>query len=1146
MKQLRRIILINWYLLDAVEIDIEGNTAFVGPNASGKSSILDAIQAVLLGADQRLVKLNASAGERNRRHLREYCLGIVRDNATGEELDPDLRPRESAVSYVILCFHDDESGDEIAIGLAMHAQLAGTVFEVDGRFIAPRLSLMRRDFIESDGKGEMPLPWERVREELRRRCKLQGAEFRHFTEAERFIKEMGEALGYQGRSFEPKRFARNLQNAVTFAPIRDVSQFVRRYILEERPIRVKELQESLRRYRDIEAKTKEVHARIEALKVVSAHYHEAARHLNKAFQYEWIEKEAAVLHWDGERDRLEIECNARTEEQADVGRQIQQAKEHGRLATEERARLLALIEGDQTEGRRKTIESEIRGLEILETTATEKIDAARRNIAGLWQMLDKEAIPNTLKTGMRALGNLLPRDEELLVHQWPGDPDLVRRRASEIAVQIESEHIGLTKALDKRKLDFAELGERLTKIRLDLVQLEKGKAPLGDNPLELQRLLKERGIASQPLCNLIDVSDERWRGAVERYLGGLREALIVKPEDAADAVRIYRRDARNAKGEPLYGARVVNSRKTGEWLKRCDKGSLAEVVTTDDPHARAYVNRLLGRVTRVDTEDELLAQERAVTDDGMLAANGSIERMQPVLPMIGKQAVEIRKRALQDEFKEKAPFYSSELTEIESDATLLRDLDRYAQKLKAVPDLKVLVEQREQAIATAKDKREELAKLDTRNVDALKGQAEAAQGKITGYASEEEALNKRAIAIGTALGDLNRQWGTAKENLQSAAQQRLQRAHAPGLDMAAAAERFEKLVKDANASYAEVEQQALKRATRHRSERDKGLAEAQHLANEYAHRHSALLPGAAGMSTEAMHMELETWTLATLGALEETELADLRVDAERARGEAERIFHSKFVGLLRDNLAGIDDRLAELNRNLKKRPFHGEFYQFKKDADPDFAAIVRWVESATAEEQAHVGGLFDVNATTDGEHFEARRKIRELLLGDAERAGQLEDALSDYRNYFRFDVEMRDAHGHNRATLSQRLGKGSGGEHQAPFYVAIGAALAATYRIERAEDGTFRGGMALALFDEAFSKLDVQNTQNALAFLRDLGMQVLLAAPNEKYAILAEEMDTIVSVYRDGGAVSVEPEYIKPAARELLARDNPFKRSAHG
>jgi uncharacterized protein YPO0396 len=118
----------------------------------------------------------------------------------------------------------------------------------------------------------------------------------------------------------------------------------------------------------------------------------------------------------------------------------------------------------------------------------------------------------------------------------------------------------------------------------------------------------------------------------------------------------------------------------------------------------------------------------------------------------------------------------------------------------------------------------------------------------------------------------------------------------------------------------------------------------------------------------------------------------------------------------------------------------------------------------------------------------------------------------------------------------------SGGEHQAPFYVAIGAALAATYRLERDEaTGKIRGGMALALFDEAFSKLDVGNTQSALAFLRDLGMQAVIAAPDERHALLAEEMDTIVNVYRDGGAVSIEPQYFKPALHALLAADNPFK-----
>jgi hypothetical protein len=58
----------------------------------------------------------------------------------------------------------------------------------------------------------------------------------------------------------------------------------------------------------------------------------------------------------------------------------------------------------------------------------------------------------------------------------------------------------------------------------------------------------------------------------------------------------------------------------------------------------------------------------------------------------------------------------------------------------------------------------------------------------------------------------------------------------------------------------------------------------------------------------------------------------------------------------------------------------------------------------------------------------------------------------------------------------------SGGEHQPAFYVAIGAALAATYRLQRQPGGRLEGGMVLAVFDEAFGKLDLQNTVNALEY----------------------------------------------------------------
>ncbi len=625
MKLLNRILLVNWYLLSAEQIDIEGNTAFIGPNAAGKSSVLDAIQAVLLGGDQRLIQLNASAGEKSRRTLREYCLGVVRDPATGAEVDPDLAPRRQAVSYVVLSFRDDESHEETAIGLAMLAQLDNGVFEVDGRFIAPRTALILHDFIEMIDGGERPISWERVREDLRRRCHAQGAEFDNQNEAGRFIKRLGEALGYGGRSFEPTRFARSLKNAVTFAPLKDVSEFVRRHILDDKPIRVKALQESLRRYRDIEAKTREVRDRIAALKVVQAQYLEAARRGQRAVQYDWIEMEAAWLRLDQERARCEEELGKQAQQKEVLNGQLAELKRQDDADHAALIRLSGQIEASGSEAKRRELVARSETQKILADQAGSAISAVRLRLAGVWKTLDHQSdLPAPCIPALKALAAVLPRDE-LLASLWPERPEVVEQCTVEARGVLKADLPDFRSRLESLDAQVKAMREALTGLRERLNSLERGEAPLSKPTRGLIALLDARGIPSRPLCDLVEITDERWRDCIERYLGKLREALIVDPEQARAAVTVYRRQ-----GRELFGARVVNTRKTGEWLNRFEPGSLAEVVACDDPHARAYVNRLLGRVMRVETEDELLHQERAATDDAMLAANGAIERMASV------------------------------------------------------------------------------------------------------------------------------------------------------------------------------------------------------------------------------------------------------------------------------------------------------------------------------------------------------------------------------------------------------------------------------------------------------------------------------------------------------------------------------------
>jgi uncharacterized protein YPO0396 len=118
-----------------------------------------------------------------------------------------------------------------------------------------------------------------------------------------------------------------------------------------------------------------------------------------------------------------------------------------------------------------------------------------------------------------------------------------------------------------------------------------------------------------------------------------------------------------------------------------------------------------------------------------------------------------------------------------------------------------------------------------------------------------------------------------------------------------------------------------------------------------------------------------------------------------------------------------------------------------------------------------------------------------------------------------------------------RRGTGSGAEQQVPIYVAIGASLASVYGSANTQDGR-PSGMSLAIFDEAFSKMDGKNQRQMMSFYKKLGLQIIIAAPNEKRVAVLEHIDTIVEVDRIGESARATVVQLKERARaELRAMD---------
>jgi uncharacterized protein YPO0396 len=191
--------------------------------------------------------------------------------------------------------------------------------------------------------------------------------------------------------------------------------------------------------------------------------------------------------------------------------------------------------------------------------------------------------------------------------------------------------------------------------------------------------------------------------------------------------------------------------------------------------------------------------------------------------------------------------------------------------------------------------------------------------------------------------------------------------------------------------------------------------------------------------------------------------------------------------------------------------------------------ILDLVERFSAQDQANVGGLFDPHLSDDPEHARAIASIQELISDEDK-----QQDLADYRKFYNFEVDILDAEGNKKTTLSQRIQTGSGGEHQIPFYLAIAAALSTTYRLHETMEGDIVGGFSLAMFDEAFNKIDMVKTSTCMGFMKDIGLQVIAAAPDDKRAVMAANMDTIISVWREGGAVSIDVAYPKEKGQVLL------------
>lgn len=1078
MKWLRRLRLINWHYFHDETLEFGRQTLIAGRNSAGKSTIIDALQ-VLLVANQRQIRFNSAAHDEARRSLISYLRG-----KTGGEDRKYLREGDFT-SYIVAEFYDEEKKEPFVVGAVLDVYGDDTVD--DEYFILAGVRLADLDFWS-------PAERWKNREEFHRYCqKLPG---RHIFERSKagYQKALLNRLGQLGDRFFPV-----FVKALSFKPIQNVRDFVYQYILDEKELQLDLLRQNFEIHERYRAELEALEERRQKLEEICRQYETFARLRDTVAVQEYVIRGLRHAREAELQQQLEEGIGFLANEAERLGRELELAR-----AGQQEAREKAQIAYQKWQGHElKQREQELQeGLARLDKELKEH----EAMLAVLRQTVERE----------KALLAALEATEEDEYWQWqPGEREYVARARDLFAgllpagdpgwlpgedtlAAVREAGLFLAGVYSRCALAAGRLEDRLTLLERQRVELEgqirdleNKKRPYPQSVVNLKRLLEERLKGRSPVwifCEEMDIKDESWRDAIEGYLHTQRFDLLVEPAFFAEALALYEREKKNLQVE---GAGLVDTEKEQRYLGTAREGSLAEEMVTANPVIQAHVDHLLGRVMKARDEQDLRRFSTAITRTCMSYHNlvaRQLEKHRYAVPYIGARAIarqlEIKRQELA-ETKEQIAKLRRRREELAEWLERLSDKKSLyagmAEKLDLPARIRRLEEERASLAA-------ELERLDLGEVERLKEEYfywDCREKELLNKITEISGLKKsRENELNQKQTELYLQEGKVREAL---AFWQAWREQYPAELLPRAEERWR-----------EIEGQDLPTANKlvnwensqkgNITRREQEYQRLRDLRHEYNLRYTySADPGAA--DNEAYQ--------SLLAGIATVDIPRYREKLAEALRQSEEEFKSHFIYRLREAIEAARRDFNELNYALKNFPFHEDRYHFEIKPSERYRRFYDVIMDPGIMEQ---GSLFEL--PDDDRAAVLHELFEKLIRGEA---GDLEE-FTDYRNYLDFDIVVTS--GDHRYSFSQVLREKSGGETQTPFYVAILASFNHLYNTGK----TIR----LVVFDEAFNKMDEERIQTSLRLIKRMNLQLIAAVPDEKMQHMAPEVDTTLLVHRSG------------------------------
>lgn len=1099
MKKLTKLLLVNWHYFQNTVIDFGDINFLTGKNSAGKSTIIDALQVVLMG-ETRSVAFNRAASKKSERTLKSYLIGSMGEDI--ENGNKSLREGKDFSTYIVAEFYDDFKSSYFCLGAVFDTFADGS--DINKRFFWLKCAIPANRFIENGktmGSRRMTLFFK----------EKYPNKFETKDTSEGYRRIVLEKL-----NIHDENFISMLKKAISFEPINDIEKFITENVCDiEDDIDIVSMQENILYYKQQEAMAKRFEGKLGKLEEICGRYSEIeklrSRRKIQQFLIDYGTYNSHCLQLEQAQADLK-KYNDDIEEFEQKKAELEKLKirledEHTKLINE-KAKYWSDNNGDwlKAEEKRYTQAIEDYDISISSFVADIKTSSIRWNVkfSNCIEILENEYIIEEIK----AVVSYLQRTEKF-------SEDDFELLSPDYFSKIREAYLNAKNSIDTIASDLSAelkiLNEKKKELESHIEQLKKGIMPYPQKAEKLKQVIRDElqkkygsEIPVDFLADKIEITDEEWHNAVEGYLNTQRMNIIVPPQYFMDAYRIYKK-VRDE--EKIFEYAIVDLQKVYEDAPKPMKKSLAEIVKSKDNYVRAYIDFLLGKVIRCDSDDKIRDFRTSVTKDCMLYHNYAVKPLNPKayeFPYIGRYSIEIQITKFRQHLEEKnaelmhkseiysavAPIVTGEwfLAENYISSAVVSAFNNYENRSECKEKLLEIQQTLDKINFFWLEEMDKKISAKKSEIDSAVKEKEDTIQFISDYKHERDDTFSRIIPetehkISEIKCKIDMEYSEEYRNNEGIPRYSSELAECGS--PSAVADKFTSPVKGTASLISAGEKELVEKR------------------NEYNMSEQASFR----VSDVSNNDEYDE----AYRKIRDYELPNYREKIEKAKNDAMEQFKSDFIYKLRANIQSAEMKIDDLNDALKMAQFGNDKYRFSVEPNPAFLEYYNMLMSSLLDDGTE--GLFSYNFTE--KYKTVIDNLFEQIISfdsNSEKSVQSVKMFSKYQTYLTFDLITADSSG-RREKLSKSINTKSGGETQTPFYIAV---LASFARLYRTNDPKETGNtMRLVIFDEAFNKMDGERIIESVKLLRKFGLQAIICSPPEKASDIAPIADKTQLVYKE-------------------------------